>query len=57
MTYILTIYFISAFGITLVQEVTPSLSACKSEAMKIVARLNVPSFIAIRAECVMEIEV
>ena len=57
MSYVLTIYFIFAFDIVSIQELTPNLTACRAEAVKIISELDFPPSITIHTECVMEIEV
>ena len=57
MTYVLTIYFISALGVASVQGLTPSLTICRLEAVKIISKLDFPPSVAVHAKCVKEIEV
>ena len=51
MTYVLTIYFISAFGVSTLQAPVLDLATCKTEATKILLEIDPPSHIRLNARC------
>ena len=54
MTYVLTVYFIFAFGVVSVRELTPDLDTCKAEAEKIASEFTLPSSAMIWSTCTAE---
>ena len=51
MEYILTIYFIFAVDVALIQKSIPDIATCKEEAEKIVLELDLPPSTMIYVEC------
>ena len=51
MTYILTIYFIFAFGVESMYKTMPNLEACKVEGERILAEINVPPSVELLVGC------
>ena len=51
MTYVLTIYFIFAFGVASTQKLTPDLATCKAEGESLLSQLDLPPSTIVGAKC------